>query len=135
MPMNRTKLHAVNSPATRTVASQYLRRRVAKGREPARKAQPIDRRATILRAAARRFAEFGYESTTIRQIADDANLQSGSLYHYFATKEDMLHGLVRDVMLRMQGDMTRVSLSRSDAETKLVEIGRASCRERVCPKV
>ena len=46
-----------------------------------------DRRERILAAAAMRFAEFGFGATTVRQIADDVDILSGSLYHHFATKE------------------------------------------------
>src|SRR5579864_8918239 len=60
------------------------------------------RRLAILEAARRRFAEFGFEATTVRQIADDVNILSGSLYHHFATKDDMLHEIVRDAVLQMR---------------------------------
>ena len=54
-----------------------------------------DRRSRILAVAAKRFAESGFEATTVRQIADDVNILSGSLYHHFATKDEMLHDIVR----------------------------------------
>ena len=37
----------------------------------------------------RLFAEFGYEATTVRQIADEVNILAGSLYYHFASKEEM----------------------------------------------
>jgi AcrR family transcriptional regulator len=54
-----------------------------------------DRRATILEAATQRFAEFGFAATTVRQISQDVNILSGSLYHHFTTKDEMLHEIVR----------------------------------------
>jgi len=53
------------------------------------------RRDEILQVAARLFAEKGYEETTIREIGDAAGILSGSLYHHFQTKEEMLHELLK----------------------------------------
>ncbi|HVV10111.1 TetR/AcrR family transcriptional regulator [Amycolatopsis sp.] len=47
------------------------------------------RRAELLNLAARLFAEHGYKSTTVRDIADAAGILSGSLYHHFDSKESM----------------------------------------------
>ena len=49
-----------------------------------------DRRDEILALATRIFADKGYASTTVREIADSAGILSGSLYHHFASKESML---------------------------------------------
>jgi AcrR family transcriptional regulator len=48
----------------------------------------------ILDAAASLFCSIGYSSTTTRQIADAAGLRQGSLFHYFARKEDILAELL-----------------------------------------
>ena len=53
------------------------------------------RRDEILQVAAELFAAKGYEETTSREIGDAAGILSGSLYHHFQTKEEMLHELVR----------------------------------------
>ncbi|SDY29395.1 DNA-binding transcriptional regulator, AcrR family [Amycolatopsis xylanica] len=47
------------------------------------------RRAELLSLAARLFAERGFVSTTVRDIADAAGILSGSLYHHFDSKESM----------------------------------------------
>ena len=39
-------------------------------------------------------AEVGYSQTTIRQIARAAGMTSGSLYHYFSSKSDLLAATV-----------------------------------------
>jgi AcrR family transcriptional regulator len=83
---------------------------------------PADRRAQILDVATRRFAQSGFEATTVRQIADDINLLSGSLYHHFATKEEMLHEIVRDAVQQMRDNTTRVSRAPLDAEHRLVAL-------------
>lgn len=83
-----------------------------------------ERRELILSAAARRFAEVGYEATTVRQIADDADILSGSLYHHFATKEEMLDAVVREAALEQRDRAKRVAALGWDAERKLVALVR-----------
>ena len=48
------------------------------------------RRDDVLEAAASLFASKGYDATSIRDIAQQVGLMSGSLYHHFASKEDIL---------------------------------------------
>lgn len=52
------------------------------------------RRAAILEAAKRLFAERGYHATSVRDIAAAVDLQGGSLYAHIAAKEDLLWELV-----------------------------------------
>ena len=47
-------------------------------------------RAAIFDAALALFQERGYESTTMRAIADRAGVSLGSSYHYFASKEHLV---------------------------------------------
>jgi AcrR family transcriptional regulator len=80
------------------------------------------RRAKILEVATRRFAEFGFEATTIRQIADEVDILSGSLYHHFATKDEMLHEIVRDAVKQMRDNTIRIARSPVNAERRLVAL-------------
>jgi AcrR family transcriptional regulator len=61
-------------------------------------AQPVSRRDELLELAASMFAERGLRATTVRDIADSAGILSGSLYHHFSSKEQMvdevLHGFL-----------------------------------------
>jgi len=49
------------------------------------------RRHEILRAAGRVFRRRGYAHTGMREIAAEADLSSGNLYHYFAGKDEILY--------------------------------------------
>ena len=49
-----------------------------------------ERRDEILALAGEMFAERGFGSTTVREIADGAGILSGSLYHHFDSKESMI---------------------------------------------
>ncbi|THD58584.1 TetR/AcrR family transcriptional regulator [Phenylobacterium sp.] len=65
---------------------------------------PIDTRLRILLAAMELFAEKGYGSTSISDILSRSQANSGSLYHFFPGKQDVLVGvleLYRDGIHRM----------------------------------
>lgn len=53
-------------------------------------------RERILRIAARLFREHGYRRTTVRQIAEAVGIRSGSLFHHFASKDEMLMEVMRE---------------------------------------
>ncbi len=57
--------------------------------------QSISRRDELLELAAAMFAERGLRATTVRDIADAAGILSGSLYHHFASKEEMVDEVLR----------------------------------------
>jgi AcrR family transcriptional regulator len=54
------------------------------------KAPPIDKRRAILEAAIRVFARQGYHSTRVADIADEAGVAYGLVYHYFRSKEAVM---------------------------------------------
>jgi AcrR family transcriptional regulator len=58
-------------------------------------AQPVSRRDELLELAATMFAARGMRATTVRDIADSAGILSGSLYHHFSSKEEMVDELLR----------------------------------------
>jgi len=47
----------------------------------------MDIPATILDAAERRFSDYGYNKTTMAEIASDSDMCVGNLYRYFENKE------------------------------------------------
>jgi AcrR family transcriptional regulator len=57
------------------------------------KAPPIDKRRNILDAAIRVFARQGYHATRVADIADEAGVAYGLVYHYFKSKEEVLNEL------------------------------------------
>ncbi len=56
-------------------------------------AQREETRQGILMAALKAFAEKGYAATSISYIAKEAGISKGLTYHYFHSKEDLLHGI------------------------------------------
>jgi AcrR family transcriptional regulator len=43
-------------------------------------------------------ADRGYHSTSLRQLANEAGITLGTLYHYFPSKEELLSELIDDAM-------------------------------------
>jgi TetR/AcrR family transcriptional regulator, fatty acid metabolism regulator protein len=56
-------------------------------------APPVDKRRTILDAAIRVFARQGFHSCRVSDIADEAGVAYGLVYHYFNSKEQVLNEL------------------------------------------
>ena len=75
---------------------------------PDAKAPPVDKRRAILDAAVRVFARQGYHATRVADIADEAGVAYGLVYHYFASKDEVLDTLFLerwDVMLQLIRDV------------------------------
>jgi AcrR family transcriptional regulator len=49
-----------------------------------------ERRDHLVKLAAELFARKGFQATTVREIADEAGILSGSLYHHFDSKETIV---------------------------------------------
>lgn len=58
----------------------------------------VSRREELLDLAAAMFAERGLKATTVRDIADAAGILSGSLYHHFSSKEQMVEEVLRSFL-------------------------------------
>ncbi len=57
------------------------------------KAPPVDKRRQILDAAIRVFARQGFHATRVSDIADEAGVAYGLVYHYFRSKDEVLNEL------------------------------------------
>lgn len=52
---------------------------------------PVPQR--LLSTATRLFAERGYDRTSVQEIVEHAGVTKGALYHYFGSKDDLLHAV------------------------------------------
>jgi TetR/AcrR family transcriptional regulator, cholesterol catabolism regulator len=77
---------------------------------PPRPARPAlreryDRRqAQVVLAAARVFAQRGYDQTSVPQLAEELGIAAGSLYHYFGGKEQLLIAICDQLMDPLLGE-------------------------------
>src|SRR6266508_1226726 len=62
-------------------------------RPPMAKAPPVDKRRQILDAAIHVFARQGFHACRVSDIADEAGVAYGLVYHYFNSKEQVLNEL------------------------------------------
>src|SRR4051812_40583041 len=57
-------------------------------------------RKRILKVAQKQFAQNGFEQSTTRDIAREANIAVGTLFNYFPTKESIVENLVNESCVR-----------------------------------
>ena len=60
-----------------------------------------DKRRLLLDAATKVFAERGYHACRVGDIAAEAGVAYGLLYHYFESKEEVLHTIFRETWSQM----------------------------------
>ncbi|MEU0495064.1 TetR family transcriptional regulator KstR2 [Mycobacterium sp. NPDC006124] len=72
------------------------------------------RRDELLDLAATMFADRGLRATTVRDIADSAGILSGSLYHHFKSKEQMVEEVLRDFLDWLFGRYAEIVESETD---------------------
>ncbi|MET9218137.1 TetR family transcriptional regulator [Streptomyces sp. NPDC088197] len=68
------------------------------GRRPGRSGS----REAILRAARLKFAEYGYERTTVRGIAREAKVDAALVHHFFRSKEGVFAAAVHEAVRPME---------------------------------
>lgn len=56
-----------------------------------------DKRAAILQAALHLFTEHGFHGTPTSKIAEEAGVATGTLFHYFKTKEELINQLYLEI--------------------------------------
>lgn len=64
--------------------------------------EPADTKQRILHTAFVLFHEQGYHATGIATILRQADVNAGSLYHYFASKDELLLGVLEFAMVLMR---------------------------------
>lgn len=86
---------------------------------------PDSARGRLLHEAAGLFRDKGYERTTVRDLAAAVGIQSGSLFHHFRTKEDILKAVMVET-IRLNTAVMRASMDAVDSSReKLKALVRA----------
>jgi TetR/AcrR family fatty acid metabolism transcriptional regulator len=73
----------------------------------------IDKRRIILEAAVRVFARQGFHTCRVSDIADEAGVAYGLVYHYFSSKEEIL-----DTLFLERWDVMLEAISEVDASSR-----------------
>ncbi|MBD8498347.1 TetR/AcrR family transcriptional regulator [Paenibacillus arenosi] len=82
----------------------------------------LDRRKQIIDAAAKSFALFGYKATTMDQIAKIAQVGKGTIYTFFANKEELFNEILQQVILEMKHIADRESAEQRPFHEKVFRI-------------
>lgn len=76
-------------------------------------------RQRLLDCAAQLFREKGYERTTVRDIGAAVGIQSGSIFHHFSSKEDILKAVMSEALIYFTGELRAAIESANGVEARL----------------
>jgi AcrR family transcriptional regulator len=87
-----------------------------------------DKRRLILEAAVRVFARKGYHTCRVGDIAEEAGVAHGLLYHYFRSKDEVLETVFRETWADIVGAAQRVEETDEPARDRLTGIAKLLLR-------
>lgn len=93
-------------------------------KDPIRRQLVQARRAQIIDAAARVFAEKGFHRATTREIASAAGVSEGTIYNYFDSKADLLIGIMACLAELEQLDVELTQALQGDVKDFMIAISR-----------
>lgn len=83
-------------------------------------------REKIIKAATKVFFEYGYEETSVRMIQEEANVVTGSFYHFFPSKELLFEVVIERFL---GGYSERINEVLENEELGIVECMEAILKE------
>ena len=87
-----------------------------------------DKRRLILDAAVRVFARKGYHTCRVGDIAEEAGVAHGLLYHYFRSKEELLETIFRETWRDVLDAVRSVEESDETARDRLAGVAKILLR-------
>jgi AcrR family transcriptional regulator len=92
------------------------------------------RRSRILESFRRRLRHYGYDKTTMAEIAADVGISVGTLYLEFDGKEDILAALTEETAREFERTFTDIARSGRSAPRRLREVlaARVALSDRCC---
>jgi TetR/AcrR family fatty acid metabolism transcriptional regulator len=82
----------------------------------------IDKRRVLLEAAVRVFARRGFHAARVGDIAEEAGVAHGLLYHYFSSKEEVLETIFRETWAYLLAAVRDVEESGEPAQEQLRQV-------------
>lgn len=89
---------------------------------------PDVRREQILRAAIEAFHVKGYGQTSVRDLAEATGMSIAGMYHYFATKDDILFAILETSVDHLLAEVTAARDSAETPEARLRAMLAATVR-------
>jgi TetR/AcrR family fatty acid metabolism transcriptional regulator len=81
-----------------------------------------EKRRQIMEAAVRAFARKGYHACRVGEIAEEAGVAYGLVYHYFGSKEEVLEEIFRDTWTQMLARIKEVAESGEPANEQVRKV-------------
>jgi TetR/AcrR family fatty acid metabolism transcriptional regulator len=81
-----------------------------------------EKRRAILRAAIQVFAEKGYHACRVQDVAAEAGVAYGLVYHYFSSKEDLLETIFRGTWRRLLEALQEIEESDEPAADQIYRV-------------
>jgi AcrR family transcriptional regulator len=78
-----------------------------------------EKRRLILEAAVRVFAHKGFHTSRVGDIAEEAGVAHGLLYHYFSSKDEVLETIFRETWVELLADIQEIEESGAPALEQL----------------
>lgn len=82
-------------------------------------AEPSKAKRRILTAAARLFRSRGFARCTVRELADEVGILSGSLFHHFRSKDEILFAVMEEVITDMDAALAEALAAAPGVEDRL----------------
>lgn len=94
------------------IVNPPVRRRRGPGRPPGPTAEGLETRARLYKTAVDLIARSGYEETTLRDVADAADVSVGLLYRYFPSKRAVVLALYEELSATYAAEAAAMPLGR-----------------------
>jgi AcrR family transcriptional regulator len=91
----------------------------------AKKRTRVGKKPEIVALATEAFSELGYSAASLRDIGQRAGVTAASLYHHFASKEDLLRFIVDDGCKRLGETLRAEMATPADPRSRLEKVVRA----------
>ncbi len=78
-----------------------------------------DQKTAVVQAAALVIQQFGFEKTTMNDIARALRMGKSSLYHYFTSKEDIFVEVFKNEVAELRGEFLRAIEAEPSPEAKI----------------
>jgi TetR/AcrR family transcriptional regulator, fatty acid metabolism regulator protein len=89
---------------------------------PDRVAAVEEKRQLILNAAVRAFARKGYHACRVSDVAAEAGVAYGLVYHYFRSKDELLEGIFRETWSQMLATVRSIEESGEPTREQLRKV-------------
>ncbi|NHK26835.1 TetR/AcrR family transcriptional regulator [Parvularcula flava] len=97
--------------------------------DQAAEAEPVTKKDQALQAAARCFVEEGFHGSSMSRIAKAAKMSVGHIYHYFASKDEIIAAIVREEEIKADEKLAYFRSLPAEAlhEALITKIDEAAC--------